>query len=282
MLYLFCRELLNVWRICRPLTALRFFALVVGHFPSIVRERKLYAADRGMRGIVEYRLLGRWIPVDLEQYRDGTPFAFLREFAGRNAYFRCFDPDRLRFDVAVDAGANAGIVSEALSVLGGGRNRVLSVEALFHSGRTWDALLERCPNIVLIRKALLDGQPESAAYLRSLAPGDSLELTTMPALMAAHGVDRVSFMKIDIEGGEFSLLRHDNAWLAAVDNIAMEVHRDVGPAEALVGSLRQHGFDVVCTDDFGRPVAPRDSDYVYASRTGALKSGIPVLKSFTA
>lgn len=269
MLARFIGELINVARMCRLPLALRWYLAVLRRLPEILRSRKLYAADLLIRGPIEYRLLGRWIPYVVDS-PDGNPFAFLREFAGRNVYFRGFDPTRLAFDVCVDAGANRGVVSAALSALGDHRNRVIAVEALYHDARDWPPLLARHPNIVLEPKALLDGRPESLAYLREEAGARSIEAVTMPALLAAHGIERVSFLKVDIEGGEYALMLHDNGWLAAVDNIVLEVHRALGDPAALAAALRDAGFALLGTDDFGATVAPEDADYLYASRTGAL------------
>lgn len=279
MARLFLQELLNVWRVFRAAVALRFYGQILLNLPAILRERKFYAADRGMAGALEYRLLGRWVPADLDKLSTGALFSFLREFAGRNVYFRAFAAERLTFDVCFDAGANAGIVSEALSALGDHRNRVFAIEALFYDVPNWPPLLARRANITLIRKALLDGRAESAAYLQAMAgeAAPQIAMATMRELIGTYGIERISFFKIDIEGGEYPLLQNDNDWLERVDNIAMEVHRDEGDAAALVESLRRAGFDVVCTDDFGTPTEPHDTAYLYASRTGALNASYRIL-----
>jgi FkbM family methyltransferase len=282
MLLRFVRELVNVWRICRPGLALRYYLAVLACAPQILRERKLYAADRRITGRIEYRLLGRWIPLDLSLVPGGYPFAFVREFAGRNAYFRSFVADRLTFDTCLDAGANNGLVAEALSRLGGDRNRVLAVEALHTDTPYWPPLLERRPNITLVGKALVgigsgDGGDTDTGYLRLHGDGAPLPTVNVPDLLAEHGIARIGFLKVDIEGGEFALLRGGEAWLDRVDNIAMEAHRHEGDVAALVETLRRAGFAVAATDDFGGPVAPAMADYIYASRTGALNPALASL-----
>lgn len=277
MLLQFVRELANVWRMCRPTLALRYYLAVLCCAPQILRERKLYAADRRITGQIEYRLLGRWIPLNLTLITAGTPFAFLREFAGRNVYFRGFAASRLDFATCLDAGANSGLVSEALSRLGSDRNRVLAVEALHTDAPYWAPLLARHPNIVLIGKALTDGRAESTAYLRAHAGSMTLQSVTVPELLDSYGVVRLSFLKIDIEGGEFALLRDAGAWLMRVDNIAMEVHRREGDVGALAGILRRCGFSVALTDDLGAAATPDAAEYLYASRTGALHPALATL-----
>lgn len=271
MLVLFVKEIANVFRFCRFGVAVRFCLNVVMAFPSILRERKFYPADRRMHGVVEYKIIDRWIPVDLDLFRPGLAFSFLREFAGRDVYFRAFDTAKLRFDVTVDAGANNGFVTEAFSVLGDDRNTVISIEPLYNSEPYTADLLRRKPNIVRVKKAVLDGSPESAAYLRDLIDLQDLETTTMNQLLSENEIDRVSFMKIDIEGGEYALLLNNSDWVDRVDDLVMEVHQGLGDAEKLVQRLRASGFSVLCTDNFGDAIEPKLVDYLYASRIGALK-----------
>ena len=272
MILLFGKEILQVFRFCRLPVALRFCLLVVVTFPAILRERKFYPADRRMRGVIEYKILDRWVRIDLDQFRAGLVFGFLREFAGRDVYFRGFDTSRLRFDVVIDAGANNGFVSEVFSILGGDENKVISIEPLYNAEAYTKDLLRRKPNIRRVEKAVLDGSVESAAYLYDLIDSRDLQTTTMAEILSENSIDKIQFMKIDIEGGEYPLLQNNSAWITLVDNLVMEVHQGLGDAEQLVHRLRSSGFTVLCTDNFGEPVEARVVDYLYASCTGALKA----------
>jgi hypothetical protein len=40
------------------------------------------------------------------------------------------------------------------------------------------------------------------------------------------GAQRISLLKIDIEGSEIDLFRSDTTWLRQVDNIVIELHGD--------------------------------------------------------
>ena len=54
-------------------------------------------------------------------------------------------------------------------------------------------------------------------------------VTTVPAIMAQMGWDRIDLLKIDIEGAEEDLLTRENEWLARVDALIVEVHPNTTP-----------------------------------------------------
>ena len=225
-----------------------------------------------MKGETEFRLNGKRFSIDLDLMgRDGgNPFAGLREIIGRNAYFRAFDPSRLRFDTCVDIGANVGLVSEVLSNLGDRQNVVIAIEAAYSDHAYSRKLCERHANIRWVAEAVLDGNSESAEHWADSFDWQDVTVTTMPEIIDRFSIERISFLKVDIEGSEFSLLTRNNEWLGLVDNLALEVHPAEGAPSILVDVLRDHGFSVIWTDEFGDAVAPEEIAYLYGSRTGAL------------
>jgi FkbM family methyltransferase len=96
------------------------------------------------------------------------------------------------------------------------------------------------------------------------------EGVTMPQLMAGYGIGRIGLLKMDIEGGEFAVLaaRERLDWLARVDQLALEVHRDFGDAPALISRLAAHGFAADLRDNDGRQVTAGSArlDYAYCRR----------------
>ncbi len=95
---------------------------------------------------------------------------------------------------------------------------------------------------------------------------------TMDELMRAHGLDCIDFLKCDIGGGEFEMILHDNGFLKRVANIAMELHPGAGEVARLVRALREGGFEIHVTDQFGRLSTLQGGAYLYASRVGALET----------
>jgi FkbM family methyltransferase len=59
----------------------------------------------------------------------------------------------------------------------------------------------------------------------SVRPGDgNTKAVTIPSLLARSGEQRISILKIDIEGAEFELFRSRPDWIGLVDNIVIELH----------------------------------------------------------
>jgi hypothetical protein len=109
-----------------------------------------------------------------------------------------------------------------------------------------------------------------ASCLRSLA-GPAGLAATVAEVMDAHHLDRIDFLKMDIEGAEFRIFRDSARWLERVDNLAMEVHNHAGDPTEIVDSLRTAGFKVKWLSDSGYPTSPADAGYIYASRIGSLR-----------
>ncbi len=111
------------------------------------------------------------------------------------------------------------------------------------------------PNIRAIRKALSDehgtlelkdrgtGQwgftiVATPADRRAAQTIGVVECTTVQALLSQLGRSGIDIFKIDIEGGEYRLLRHNADWLAATSAICIELHDRIVPGctEAFVAA----------------------------------------------
>ncbi len=71
-------------------------------------------------------------------------------------------------------------------------------------------------------------------------------------LLSRYNIDKVDFLKMDIEGSEFDLFSRDTEWLPKVDKIAAEVHSKFGDLNLLAEQLRKHGFEVSLVVDKGK------------------------------
>jgi FkbM family methyltransferase len=83
---------------------------------------------------------------------------------------------------------------------------------------------------------------------------------TVPTLLDRFGLDRVDFMKIDIEGAEAEILQLGTQWLAQVDTLNLEVH----PPATLEGCeaiLQASGFAVTRNARFGKYLSAIRSNY---------------------
>jgi FkbM family methyltransferase len=269
-------DVLQTWSAMPKSQALRWYGSVLQHAPTILRERKLYSADRKMRGTLQFNLLGSRIDVDVDALNTtgGNGYAFLREFFVRRIYFREFT--HLRFDTCLDLGCNAGVVTSLLKQLAGPTGKAVGIDPLTYPGNTYRAKVAATPGITLHQGVLCsESLRHDPAALHAMCDPfgfDTSLAVTVDELMNTYGLHHIDFLKMDIEGAEFGIFRDSVQWLDKVDNLAMEVHHDVGDPGEIIHRLQQKGFQVKWLDDAGYPTERRQAGYIYASKIGSLKN----------
>jgi FkbM family methyltransferase len=281
------RAIGDVTAVCRhayPGTAARWMTSLVAHLPECARSRSLAPADRiWARTGARFRTSTGAALSLASGYTSGA-----REMYCRNVYLRT----GLTMPTSgwvMDLGANNGLFSVWAAVTGA---QVVAVEAQqgfateIRDLAAYNGVTER----VHIEVAMASGVTMSGASVGAVADDHRWAATShgtparpadmsVPGLMAAHGIDRLGLLKIDIEGGEFAVLAagQDLSWLERVDQLALEFHRDFGDPAALIEPLRQHGFVVDLRDNDGRRVSALSGhlDYAYCRR-GERQSTIPL------
>jgi FkbM family methyltransferase len=156
----------------------------------------------------------------------------------------------------VDLGANIGLTSLWLTARYGFRD-VLAVEP----DPTNAALAQRNFAANGVRGRVIQaavGAVDRTAHFRphaesnrgSLAvSGNPVQVHSMATLLRMLPVgERVSLLKIDIEGGEQELFTGDLGWLAAVDAIIIEFHPEIVEYERLIGNVERAGFRLIRHD----------------------------------
>ena len=191
----------------------------------------------------------------------------------------CYSPDA-NFIIdpnatVIDAGANIGVftVIAALQAKGG---RVFAIEPVNENFRLLKANVEAngLENVVLVKKAISDTagttrmymtNPGSTSILEPTTPDRPIEVEicqsiTINELLETNKLDRVDFMKMDIEGAEFLAFR-DWTWLERVVRIVLEVHLDKGDVHEITRILSRAGFVTVTSPAYDKGCA-----YVYGRR----------------
>lgn len=164
-----------------------------------------------------------------------------------------FDPTFSRFCqnfidndyVCVDIGANIGMKSLVMSqaAIAGS---VIAVEA---APKVAECLAlniseNHATNVLIERTALGDRDGtikfiENSAYGHVSDSGIEVPITTLPALVQRHGLTRLDFVKIDVEGYEFAILgnsldllnQHETLILLEMNTWALIANGDVNPKE---------------------------------------------------
>jgi hypothetical protein len=72
---------------------------------------------------------------------------------------------------------------------------------------------------------------------------------TLRQIMTDNGLTVIDFLKVDIEGSEFSLFAVQDNCLADISHISMELHPKYGNVGDIVDILENNGFDVVVEGD---------------------------------
>src|SRR5262249_35661679 len=93
------------------------------------------------------------------------------------------------------------------------------------------------PNITLIQGAVWSNRanlrisnPEASSCSFQMAESSSAQKAgevrgyTIPELIELAGAQRISLLKVDIEGAEIELLKHAATWIHRVDNMMIETH----------------------------------------------------------
>jgi len=264
-----------VVRCADTVSATRWIGALTATLPTVIRTRSLISADRAWA-----RPGGVFKPDGTLVRLPGSHAAGAREMYCRDVYLRS-GLTMPRSGWVLDLGANAGLFSVWAACAGA---RVVAIEAQqkFAEETRLLAAQNHVTDRVQTLTAMVSGDDRDAQPVGVLADdaqwaaathsaGDRPAYVSIGQVMAQYGIDRVGLMKVDIEGGEFSVFSPagDLAWLEHVDQIALEVHPEFGDVGAVVETLRRYGFSVLLQGNEGERVGDveaNDAAYAYASR----------------
>jgi FkbM family methyltransferase len=186
-------------------------------------------------------------------------------------------------DVVLDIGAGIGTEVLVFSSMVGHSGEVVAVEAHPATFATLERLcqLNRVGNVELIQAAVMDSDrpvtisdlpAERSIENRIVADGIEVPAVTIRHLVCKFKLDRIDFLKMNIEGAEVAALRGARDVLPIVRNAAIGCHdfladetgdESFRTKEAVHALLVEAGFNVTGRDEDPRPWA---ADYLFASR----------------
>ena len=174
-----------------------------------------------------------------------------REIYGRKVYFAVPGFSLEPSDVVIDLGANVGVFTILAARLA---SKVVAVEA--QSKFTSEILVNlknnNCSADTNVEFGLVGPRSGLFSEFQHLKAASHFEEMpgeiSMNELIKNNNIDRINFLKIDIEGSEFDLFKENIDWLSRVEKIAMEVHLEFGDQKILVDLLKGKGFDVWLVD----------------------------------
>lgn len=254
-------DALGLSRVCGPRVAARWLANIMKTFKVCARSHSLTPADEACgagpfpvrRGHARARIYG---PCGV---------GGIREIWVRDVYLRddflSIPPDAQ----VVDLGANMGNFT-VLALAHGPAVRVIAVEAQRNavaqlrdnvSANGWLDRVSICERLIggitpLHYQVLghVIGTDE-----RNPKPGVQI---SEEEFIHAYNIERIDFLKCDIEGSEFELFRPGSRLLEMAQQIAIEIHDSGGDLEQFEAMLREHGFELMRTHDSSPAVASKD------------------------
>ena len=164
-------------------------------------------------------------------------------------------------DLVIDVGANVGMFTVKASMSVGEEGKVIAIEPVEENFELLkkNVELHKLANVRIIRKAL-GRKRGKAVMLKSLLSGThqlksvcknsefpieemEIEVDSLDNICKELNVNRIDFLKIDVEGAELDVLKGAEESLKFTKNIAMELHYE-GEGEEVRRFLEERGFTV--------------------------------------
>ena len=214
----------------------------------------------------------------------------LDEFA-RSTFLRGYQPRE--GDVIVDIGAGVGEETLTFSRAVGERGKVICVEAHPRTFQCLQKMVEynRLANVIPVHMAITEPAcamttiEDSDRYLRNRvghASGIPVAGTTIDALVTRLSLERIDFLKMNIEGAERLAIRGMDETLRRTETICVCCHDFLAAAsgddrlrtKAIVNQyLSQAGRRVITQDQPDLPHYVRDQIWAYTPNSGIRAAG---------
>jgi FkbM family methyltransferase len=243
------KDFRGLWSVCGPRVAIWWVCQIALHLPICIRSRNLAWADFAMgEGPYRVRRSGR-----SARLAGALVISHIRELWVRNVYLSG-GLLSLSDDVAtvVDLGGNRGYFT-ALAALESPAARIVTVEP---SRSYCDAIaaqvkLNGWSERVSICNAFIGGATMAQKDTEAIPDALDVSYISEADFMERYALERVDFLKCDIEGSEFDLLKPGSRLLKAARQLAIELHGHAGSLDDFTAMLRAEGFQVHVHSDSG-------------------------------
>ena len=98
----------------------------------------------------------------------------------------------------------------------------------------------------------------SRNHASSASNAQKVQGVTIDMILQRYGIDRISLLKLDIEGAEREVFRNSSAWIDKVDSLIVELHERMKPGCNRSYYTATGGFDAEWSQ----------GEFVYLTRTG--------------
>jgi len=237
------RDARGIATVSGPGTALRWLGAAAVAAPQVLKRRNLLPADARMGEgpfAVRHRL-------GSAKLAGRGSFSGMREIWVRDCYTRGTDilnvPDNA---LIVDLGSNIGNFT-MLALAANPTARVIAVEAGKDLAKTLEstAKLNGFGDRVTVCRALIGKVTKVQESMLDSSRYDDVKMVSEAEFLSRYAIERIDFLKCDIEGSEFAFLDPDSRLIDLADRIAIEIHGGAGDAHAFIAALEAKGFTMV-------------------------------------
>jgi FkbM family methyltransferase len=181
--------------------------------------------------------------LDKNENLNGYDFLFWEifncDFSPSSNVYEMWDCTLKEGDIVVDLGSNVGFFSYYASMKA---SQVIAVDG---SPEVMSCLVENCKdrsNIKILNASALD-KNGNQSHLWSFREKESVLKYSLEEIMKIFNLDKIDFLKIDIEGGEYDLLKNlDINILNKIDRIAVEAHDEFQNETFYLPGKIRHSF----------------------------------------
>ncbi len=160
------------------------------------------------------------------------------EFSETGCIYEMWDCKLKSDDIVLDLGANVGFFTRKASEVA---SKVIAVDG---SPEAYSCLVENCSdldNVQTLNASILSEESEMS-WLWSYKKNNPLRMT-LEKLMELYNLDRIDFLKCDIEGGEYELFQSlPLELISKIDRIAIETHDEVKNENFFLPGKTRHSF----------------------------------------
>jgi FkbM family methyltransferase len=243
----FLRDALGLLRVLGPGPAARWCWLAARSHRQVLASGRLGSADAAM-GCGPFRA---WHSGRSAWIGGVAVIGGIREIWAREVYL---GPGYLRLPaegLVVDLGANMGVFT-ALALSRGPSVRVLAVEPTEAACAEWWRQLARngwTGRGEVLTAFVGEATAKQADMLRRLPECRPSPFLTQEDVAERLGTAPIAFLKCDVEGSEFSLLRRGSPLLERARQVAVEIHDFAGDRRQVLDALAAQGFAVRLSHD---------------------------------
>jgi FkbM family methyltransferase len=238
-----CTDFLGLMRVCGLAIAVQWIFALAFRVMTILKTRNLQVVDRAL-GAGPFAIKYPTATSRFVVFGEGV-LSGVREMYVRDCYLRGGILAIRNGDNVVDLGANIGNFTN-LALAHGDAVKVVAVEPNIAFNNMFEESVGRNhgfrSRVSLIRGFLGEPCEHQRKLMRENGNYRSAEWLSVACFLEKAGIDRIDFLKCDIEGGEFASLGVGSQLIDMAQALAIEIHAFAGDVDAMVVSLRDRGL----------------------------------------